>query len=151
MKKKDTATIIINTDGASRGNPGAASAGAVLSDDTGVVHAREKKTLGTMTNNEAEYEAVLLGLNAAKRVFGTARLKESSVELRLDSQLIARQLNGDYQIKESRLFPYYIAVHNIRVSTIPNLVVTHVRREENKAADALANEALDEGGQGGLL
>src|SRR5690606_37583822 len=97
---------------------------------------------GHQTNNWAEYEAVALGLELLKKTYGK-RTKEMSVEVKLDSELVCKQLNNEYQIKEETLFPQYIKVHNLIVASFPNIAFTHVRREENKEADALANEAMD--------
>jgi ribonuclease HI len=106
--------IRIFTDGGSRGNPGLAGAGAVLFDEKGALLKEGSKFLGTMTNNEAEYEAVLLGLSLAKAHFGKVKLKELSLEVCLDSELVARQLSLRYQVKEPRLFPYFVAISNLR-------------------------------------
>lgn len=138
-------TIFIHTDGGSRGNPGKAGAGAVVSDKSGTILRSGKKYLGVMTNNEAEYEAVLLGLHLAKSLIPKAKRKDCQVEVLLDSELAARQLSGVYQVKEPRLFPYFIAVSNLRISDFPKLSFKHIPREKNKEADALANLAMDEG------
>jgi ribonuclease HI len=138
-------TIFIYTDGGSRGNPGPAGAGAWVTDVSGKAIRKGKKYLGTMTNNEAEYEAVLLGLHLAKTAFSKEERKERSVQILLDSELVARQLSGIYQMKEPRLFPYFVAVSNLRISDFPKLSFCHIPREENKEADALANLAMDEG------
>ena len=137
--------IRIFTDGGSRGNPGPAGAGAVLFDEKGIVLREGSKFLGTMTNNEAEYEAVLLGLSLAKSFFGRTKLKNLSVEVNLDSELVARQLSFLYQVKEPRLFSYFVSVSNLRITDFPNLTFKHVPREENKEADFLANKAMDKG------
>jgi ribonuclease HI len=135
--------IIIYTDGGSRNNPGIAGAGAVIANGNGEILKKASKALGIMTNNEAEYEAVLLGIETAKKLLGKEKLKHMTVEVRLDSELVARQLSDEYQIKEERLFPYFIKIHNIMVSEIPNLLFVHIPREKNKEADALANMAMD--------
>ena len=137
--------LIVSTDGGSRGNPGPAGAGAVITDEHGVTLTELKKSLGTMTNNEAEYEAVLLGLTALPRLLnGKAELKNYSIEVRLDSELVARQLSGIYQIKEARLYPYFIKIWNMQVKDYPKILFTHVPREKNTRADSLANSAMDE-------
>jgi len=135
--------IIIYTDGGSRNNPGIAGAGAVIANGNGEVLKRVSKPLGVMTNNEAEYEAVFLGLETAKKLLGKEKLKNLKVEIRLDSELIARQLSDEYQIKEERLFPYFIKIHNMRISEMPKLSFTHIPREKNEEADLLANHAMD--------
>lgn len=134
--------ITIYTDGGSRGNPGPAAIGAQILDAEGKVLREVSETIGNATNNYAEYMAVLRGLQVAKEVLGK-QSKETAVELKLDSELVKKQLNNEYQIKDAGLVPLFIEIHNLRVSAFPNLTLTHVRRELNKEADRLVNEALD--------
>jgi len=136
--------ITVFTDGGARGNPGPAGAGAIVFDERGEVLKEASSFLGHKTNNWAEYEAVALGLQTIKKHFG-AKTKNINVGVMLDSELVTRQLNGEYQIKEETLFPQYIKVHNMCVKDFPNITFTHVRRENNKDADRLANEAMDRG------
>ncbi|MDP3726412.1 MAG: ribonuclease HI family protein [bacterium] len=143
-----TEKIIIYTDGGSRNNPGLAGAGAVIVDASGKILKEISEFLGVRTNNWAEYEAIVLGLQAVKKLFGKEKLKNISVEVRTDSELVARQLSGKYQIKEETLFPQFIKAWNIKVADIPNLTFTHIPREKNKKADELANKAMDEGEKG---
>ena len=147
--------IILYTDGGARGNPGPAGAGVFITDESGHVLKKIAEPLGVRTNNWAEYQAIILGLQALKKIFGKEKLKHMPVEVRTDSELVARQLSGKYQIKEETLFPQFIKVWNIKVSDIPDITFTHIPREKNKEADALSNEAMDEGDkktkQGGLL
>ena len=135
--------IIINTDGGSRGNPGIAGAGAVISDEEGTVIKKVCRPLGIMTNNEAEYQAVILGIETAKKTFGKEKLADMEVEMRMDSELVCRQLRGEYQIKEEKLHPLFIKIWNMRVADFPKISFNHVRREQNKLADIMANEAMD--------
>jgi ribonuclease HI len=135
--------IIMYTDGGARGNPGPAGAGAYITDEKGKVLKEISQFLGHRTNNWAEYEAVILGLEALKKMFGAVALKQIRVEVRMDSELVARQLNHKYQVKEPSLFPQFIKVNNLEVSVVPNVVFTHVPRELNKEADRLANVAMD--------
>jgi len=139
------AKIILNTDGGSRGNPGPAGAGAVITSEAGEVLKTASKFLGQTTNNEAEYQGVLLGLDLVKKYLGKDKVKTTEVEVRVDSELIARQLSGVYMIKEERLWPYFMAVWNLRVSEFKKLSFTEIPRAENKIADGLANEAMDSG------
>lgn len=134
--------IIIYTDGGSRNNPGIAGAGAVIKNAEGETLKEIAKPLGIKTNNWAEYEAVIIGLQEAKKMFGK-KLADMEVEVRMDSELVLRQLSGKYQIKEETLFPQFIKIWNMRVKDIPHMKFTHVRREENKEADRMANEAMD--------
>ncbi len=141
--------LIIYTDGGSRGNPGPAALGAVFADAAGRMARRYAQFLGSRTNNEAEYEAVLFALKKARALFGREKLKNLEVEVRLDSELVARQLNGEYKVEEERLWPLFMKIWNARLD-FPHLAFRHVRREENRAADRLVNEALDRE-QGSLL
>lgn len=135
-------TITIYTDGGSRGNPGPSAIGVYICDAKGTMIKEVSEAIGNATNNFAEYQAVMRGLQVAKEHFGK-KTKELHFELKLDSELVKKQLNGEYQIKEPGLVPHFIEIHNLRVSAFPNLTLTHVRRELNKEADRLVNEALD--------
>lgn len=135
-------TITIYTDGGSRGNPGPAAIGVYMVDAKNSVIKEVSETIGNATNNYAEYYAVLRGLQTAKEQFGK-KTKEMEFELKLDSELVKKQLNAEYQIKEPGLVPLFIEIHNLRVANFPQLTLTHVRRELNKEADRLVNEALD--------
>ena len=130
--------IVIYTDGGARNNPGPAGAGVVIID--GNKKFELKKYLGNQTNNWAEYEAVALALTEAKK----RGLAGREIEVRMDSELIQRQLTNEYQIKEETLWPQYMKVHNLLVAHFPNIRFTHVRREQNSEADRLVNEAIDE-------
>ena len=135
--------VILFTDGGSRGNPGVAGAGAVVVDEAGKVLREASKPLGKMTNNEAEYQAVILGLETLKKVFGKDKLANLEVEIKLDSELVCRQLSGIYQTKEEHLWPLFMKIWNLRVVEFPHLSFRHIPREENKLADKMANEAMD--------
>lgn len=135
--------FVIHTDGGSRGNPGIAGAGCVISDSRGKVLKEASKFLGEMTNNEAEYQGVILGLKELKKIIGKEKTKKVEVEVVMDSELVVRQLSGIYQIKEEKLFLPFITIWNMRVSEFPNLTFKSVPREKNKDADRLANVAMD--------
>jgi ribonuclease HI len=134
--------ITIYTDGGARGNPGPAAVGVQIIDETGNVIKEVSQKIGNATNNIAEYAAVAMGLQATKEQFGSST-KDMEVELKLDSELVQKQLSAEYQIKEPGLVPYFMEIHNLRVTNFPNLLLTHVPREQNKEADRLVNEALD--------
>lgn len=136
--------VTLYTDGGARGNPGPAGAGAVIVGGDGKILKEVSEFLGKQTNNFAEYEAVILGLKKVKQIFGK-RTHNLEVAVMLDSELVVRQLSGRYQIKEPTLFPQYIAIHNMEVKDFPHISFTHIRREKNKEADRLANDAMDEG------
>lgn len=134
--------VIAYTDGGARGNPGPAGIGVHIVDISGNVLKEVSQFIGNSTNNFAEYQAVATALETLKQMYGK-KTKEMEVELRLDSELVKKQLNSEYQIKEPGLVPHFIVIHNLRVSNFPHLTFTHVRREFNKEADRLVNEAVD--------
>lgn len=136
--------VVAYTDGGSRGNPGPAGIGVHIVDGEGNTLKEVSAFIGNSTNNFAEYQGVITALNTLKALYGK-KTKEMEFELRMDSELVKKQLNGEYQIKEPGLVPMFIEIHNIRVSSFPKLTLTHVRREQNKEADRLANEAMDRG------
>ena len=133
--------ITIHTDGGARGNPGPAGAGAIIRDDEGNVLKEVSEFLGNQTNNFAEYEAAFLGLSAAKEI---VEPDTAEVELYLDSELVVKQLKGEYKVKNEGLQPQYEKVKAL-LDMYPNIQFSHVRREENKDADKLANDAMDKG------
>jgi len=135
--------IYLNTDGGSRGNPGPAGCGAVISDEQNKVLKKVSKFLGVATNNEAEYQAVILGLETLKKMYGVDKLKEVEIVVRMDSELVCKQLNGEYQMKEEKLVPFFMKIWNMKVKDIPNVKFTYVPREQNRIADGLAKEAMD--------
>lgn len=135
-------TIIAYTDGGARGNPGPAAAGVYITTATGEMVKEVKEPLGNGTNNFAEYYGVMLALQTLKKLYGK-KTNTMQFEIRLDSELVKKQLNNEYQIKEPGLVPMFIEIHNMRVASFPNLILTHIRRELNKEADRLVNEALD--------
>lgn len=141
------------TDGGARGNPGPAGAGVFIYNDRGEIIRKAHLFLGKMTNNEAEYQAVLLGLDTLKKTFGKDKTRDLDIELRMDSELVGKQLRHEYQVKEEKMVPLFMKIHNLRVSEFPHLNVTFIPREKNTEADQLANQAMDEGEreQGGLF
>ena len=134
--------IIAYTDGGARGNPGPAAVGVYVIDESDQVIKEISEKIGNSTNNYAEYHGVLRALQTLKDLYGK-KTKEMSFELRMDSELVKKQLNHEYQVKEPGLVPLFMEIHNLRVANFPNLVLTHVKRALNKEADRLVNEALD--------
>jgi len=130
--------LILCTDGGSRGNPGPAGFGAVLLDDSGHVVRELSEFIGQATCNEAEYRALIAALEAA-RVLGAR-----AVLIRADSQLLVRQLNGQYKVKSRSLMPLVLRARQI-LQEFASWEAQHVPREMNSRADALANEAMDRG------
>ena len=141
--------VIVYTDGGARGNPGNAGVGIVITDSGGNIIKKASKGLGIATNNFAEYEAVIVALSELKKLYGK-KVSEIEFEFRMDSELVQKQLSGEYQIKEESLYPQFIKISNARVKDFPNISFNHIRREENNLADGLANEAMDAGEQGKL-
>ena len=131
-----TPRVTINCDGAARGNPGPAGAGAVVVDEDGVVLAEVAEGLGETTNNVAEYTAVIRGLEEAER------LGAREVLLRSDSQLLINQLIGRYRVKAPHLQPLHRRVREL-MRAFDRVDLEHVPRERNAAADALANLGVD--------
>lgn len=137
-------TVIAYTDGGARGNPGPAAIGVQVLDEAGKVLKEVSETIGNSTNNFAEYHGVLRALQTLKEMYGK-KTKEMQFELRMDSELVKKQLNAEYQVKEPGLVPMFMEIHNLRVANFPQLTLTHVKREKNKEADRLVNKALDGG------
>ncbi len=134
---KGLAEISIHTDGASRGNPGEAGAGVVIADERGKTLKEWKSYLGVTTNNVAEYRAVLLALEKA------SALGAESVIINMDSELVVRQLLGEYKVREGHLKILHQKALEL-LAAFPKYRVRHVPREENRRADQLANEAIDQ-------
>jgi ribonuclease HI len=130
------ARFVLRTDGGARGNPGPAGAAFVLEAPDGSVVCSGGRFLGTATNNVAEYEALLWGLRTA------LGRRTRPLTIYADSELVVRQLNGVYKVKNASLRPLH-AEAVVLIGRIGDVRVEHVRREQNAAADALANEAMD--------
>jgi len=128
--------FFLYTDGAARGNPGPAGAGAFICMGDGKAVAEIAEYLGETTNNVAEYKGLLFGLEKL------IELGARDVEIRADSELMVRQLNGQYKVKHPNLIPLYREALEL-LRKIPSFKIIHVRREQNKEADRLSNEAID--------
>ncbi|MFH1129680.1 MAG: ribonuclease HI family protein [Patescibacteria group bacterium] len=133
---------IIYTDGGSRGNPGPAGIGIVFCDEKGKVIKEYGEKIGRATNNEAEYEAVIFGLQKAKLLFGGKKAKTMEVEIRTDSEFLARQMNGQYKILDRRIEQLFLKVWNLKID-FAKVAFIHIPRNENADADKLVNRALD--------
>lgn len=128
--------IITFSDGGARGNPGPAGIGAVLYDSDNNKLAEVSKYLGETTNNQAEYRALIAALKKA------IDLGAEEVVSYLDSELVVKQLNREYKVRNAELAPLFLEIHNISLS-FKKITFIHVMREKNKEADRLANEAMD--------
>ena len=134
--------IIIYTDGGSRGNPGPAGMGVVIANEKGKMVKEYSGFLGVKTNNEAEYEAVIFGLKKIKALLGKEKIKNTEIEFRLDSELVSRQLEGFYKIENEKLAPLFLKIWNLKMD-FGKIYFKHIPREQNREADRLANEAMD--------
>ncbi|OGG61532.1 hypothetical protein A3C87_02680 [Candidatus Kaiserbacteria bacterium RIFCSPHIGHO2_02_FULL_49_34] len=134
--------IIAYTDGGSRGNPGPSGLGVYITNVDGDMLAEVSKYLGVATNNHAEYEAVLVALETLHAMFAD-ETKKISVEIRLDSQLVQRQMDGIYKVKSPELRIQFEKIKALQKEHFPHLTFQHVYREFNKDADRLANDAMD--------
>ena len=129
--------MILYADGAARGNPGPAGAGAVLLDEDGHIVAELTRARGRATNNVAEYSALILGLEEAKR------LGANAIDVRMDSLLVVEQLRGRWRTKHPGLIPLALRAGQL-LASFPEREIRHVPREQNLVADALSNRAIDE-------
>jgi ribonuclease HI len=128
--------LVINTDGGARGNPGPAGIGVVFSDENGEIVARFKKYIGETTNNVAEYSALLYGLEKAQD------FEYERILCRLDSELVVKQLNKEYKVKNEELRVFYNKI--LDLTFFKNIQFIHIPRAKNAEADKLVNEAIDE-------
>jgi ribonuclease HI len=124
-------------DGAARGNPGEAGCGAAICDADGAVVEKLSRYLGRATNNVAEYEALLMGLEAL------VKSGKKQIRVQSDSQLLVRQLNGEYRVKDEKLKSLFQRATTL-LRQFESYRILHVPREENKLADRLANKAIDD-------
>jgi ribonuclease HI len=133
---KQVQSVIINTDGGSRRNPGPSASAFVITNKAGELIYKEGKYLGITTNNQAEYQAVKSALEKA------VSLGARTIEFRMDSLLVVNQMTGIYKIKNRELWPIYTSIKEL-TQKFEAVTFSHVRREFNKDADRLVNEVLD--------
>jgi len=127
--------LVIHTDGVSRGNPGPAAIGAIIKNDQGKLVTSISQSIGHTTNNQAEYQAIIAALDKA------LSLGADQVDINSDSELVVRQINGQYRVKKASLRPLYLKVKQLQ-SQLAGSTIKHVPREQNSEADRLANDAL---------
>ena len=127
--------VIINADGASRGNPGPAAIGATIKDEKGQLLASISQRIGRATNNQAEYRALIAALKEA------VKLGAIEASIYLDSELVVKQLSGKYRVKNAALKPLYQEVKKLQ-GRLRGSVVNHIPRQQNVEADSLANATL---------
>ena len=128
--------VIICADGAARGNPGPAAIGATIKDDKGNLITRISRRIGITTNNQAEYQAIIAALEKA------ISLGARYVELKSDSELVVKQINGRYKVKKAALRSLYQKVVQL-TGSLEGFTIAYIPREQNAEADALANKALE--------
>ncbi len=143
--------IIIYTDGGSRGNPGKAGIGVVFCNEKEQTIKKYGEYIGdNLTNNDAEYQAIIFALKKFKAVFGKALAKDTDLEIRADSELVVKQLNGDYRLSDPKIQQFFIEIWNLKFD-FKSVKFKHIPREKNKEADMLVNEALDRSGKNQTL
>ena len=130
--------IKIFTDGGSRGNPGPAGIGVYVE----TLDKKFGEYIGETTNNVAEYSALIFGLKKLKQLLGKDKTKQYEIECNLDSELIVKQMNHEYKIKDENVQKNFIEIWNLMLD-FKNVIFIHIPREKNSVADALVNEALD--------
>jgi ribonuclease HI len=128
--------LILNVDGASRGNPGPAAIGVTLKDENNTLIAEISEKIGHTTNNQAEYRAIIAGLKKAQS------LGAREVVVRSDSELMVRQVTGVYRVKKAELMPLHDEVRRL-AGSFASFKIGNIPREQNSEADKLANKALD--------
>lgn len=133
---------IIHTDGGSRGNPGPAALGVVIEASDGSLKKEYGEYIGEKTNNEAEYRAVISALKKLKSLIGKDKAGDADVLVHADSELLVKQMNGEYKISDKNIQAWFIEIWNLKLD-FGKVTFTHVFREQNKAADRMVNLALD--------
>ena len=135
--------FIIYTDGGSRGNPGKAGVGVVICNEDNQVIKKIGEYLGDgLTNNEAEYGAVILALKKFKSQFGKQLAEVADIEVRSDSEFLVKQMNGEYKVMDEKIQKLFLEVWNLKID-FKSIKIKHILREKNAEADKLVNEALD--------
>ena len=133
---------IIYTDGGSRGNPGPAGIGFIVCNEKEEALKKHGEAIGEATNNEAEYQALILALKKIKALFGKDKMKTAQIEIRMDSELIINQLNHKYKIEDAKMQLLFLQVWNLLID-FGGYNFVAIPREQNSEADRLVNQALD--------
>lgn len=134
--------IVIYTDGGSRGNPGPSAIGVIFRNEIGQEIKNYSQYIGEATNNEAEYNALIFGLEKFKQLFGKKLAQVSEIEIRSDSELITKQLNGEYKVLEPKIQTLFLRAWNLKLD-FKKVKFRFISREKNKEADRLVNEVLN--------
>jgi len=130
------------TDGGARGNPGPAAIGGVIFNDTGKIVKEFFRYLGETTNNQAEYRALIFGLEQVGKIVGAKEMLHIDLRVFLDSELVVRHLKGEYRVRDAKLKPLFIKAQKL-AQKFGHTAFAHVRREKNQLADRLVNRELD--------
>ena len=133
--------IAIHTDGGARGNPGPAAIGVIL-ESPEIGKKEYGEYLGEATNNEAEYKAVIFALKKTKSLVGSEKAALVDIEIFSDSELLVRQMNGEYKLKDPSIQKFFVEIWNLKLD-FKNVSFAHVFREQNAGADSLVNQVLD--------
>lgn len=133
--------ITVYSDGGSRGNPGPAAIGVIL-DGAEIGKKEYGEYLGETTNNEAEYRAVIFALKKIKQLIGLDRAAETEINCYVDSELLAKQMNGEYKIKEQGIQKFFLEIWNLKID-FKTVNFHHVPRGQNRGADKIVNQVLD--------
>lgn len=147
---RSSADYIIYTDGGSRGNPGPSALGVIIKNANGETIKGYGEYLGEGTNNEAEYKAPISGLKKLRSMIGKKKAKTVKVAMIADSELLVKQLNGQYKITDSRMQKLFLELWNVKID-FREVTFQAVPRAQNKEADSFVNEALDAEGRNGSL
>ena len=140
--KKDIEKIIIYIDGGSRGNPGPSAFGISISDGQKNILKEYSQYIGEATNNEAEYQALIFALKKTKSLFGKEKIKKVGIELMSDSELLVKQMKGEYKVLNPKIQKLFLKAWNLKID-FGKLKFFLIPREENQEADRLVNEVLD--------
>ncbi|MFH1036955.1 MAG: ribonuclease HI family protein [Patescibacteria group bacterium] len=134
--------VIIYTDGGSRGNPGSSAIGTVFCNEKDEAFKKYSEAIGEGTNNESEYQAVIFALKKFKALFGKKLTGSTEILLKSDSELLVKQLEGEYKILDQKIGKLFLEIWNLKLD-FKKVKFTLIPRERNKEADRLVNEALD--------
>lgn len=134
--------LILYIDGGARGNPGPAALGVVICNEKGEAVKRYSEYLGEMTNNQAEYQALIFAFKKIKLLFGKKVAEQQGVEIYSDSELLVRQLKGEYKVLEPEIQKLFLEAWNLKLD-FAKVRVNLISRQRNREADRLVNEALD--------
>lgn len=133
---------IIHTDGGSRGNPGPAAIGVIIADGKGKALKEYGDYIGKTTNNDAEYQAIISALKKLKSLIGKIKAKQATVKVFMDSELIVKQITGMYKVENENIQKLFLKLWNLKID-FKSVEFEAIKREKNKEADRMVNEALD--------